>query len=92
MTIFLLSFFFIAIMVGAMAVGVIFSNKPIKGSCGGIQALGMGGDCDICGGDTNKCEEENRRAEGAAQGYLNSRTLLKEEQGGSVKHFDPRQR
>ena len=52
---------FLLIVVAAMAVGVIFANKPIKGSCGGIQALGLGGDCDICGGDVDKCDEENER-------------------------------
>ena len=32
-----------------MSIGVIFSNKPIKGSCGGLQSLGLKGKCDICG-------------------------------------------
>lgn len=63
---FLFTLGFLLLVVTAMAVGVIFANKPIKGSCGGIAALGLGGDCDICGGDTNKCEEENERAAAAA--------------------------
>ena len=42
-----------------MAVGVIFSNKPIKGSCGGLNNIGLEGDCEICGGNLSKCEEEN---------------------------------
>jgi len=41
-----------------MAVGVIFSNKPIKGSCGGMGALGIDTACDICGGNPQRCEEE----------------------------------
>ena len=61
MTTFLLTLAFLLIVVAAMAVGVIFAQKPIKGSCGGIQQLGMGGKCDICGGDTEKCDEENKR-------------------------------
>lgn len=61
MTVFFLTLIFLLLVVAAMAVGVIFSNKPIKGSCGGIQALGLGGECDICGGDTAKCDEENDR-------------------------------
>ena len=59
MTIFILTFAFLLIVVAGMAVGVISSNKPIKGSCGGIQALGLGGECEICGGNPDKCEEES---------------------------------
>jgi len=61
MATFLLSLLFLLLVVAAMAVGVIFARKPIKGSCGGIQALGMGGTCDICGGDPQQCDEEEGR-------------------------------
>ncbi len=56
------SFALIALIITAMAVGVIFSNKPIKGSCGGMGALGIDTACDICGGNPQRCEEE-RQAE-----------------------------
>lgn len=56
-TIFLSIVLFGLIMAG-MAVGLILKGKPIKGSCGGISALGMGAACDICGGDTRHCEKE----------------------------------
>ena len=40
---------FIGLLFTAMAVGVILSNKPIKGSCGGLATLGMKEGCEICG-------------------------------------------
>ena len=46
---------FIAI-VAAMAVGVIFCRAPIKGSCGGLGAVGIDQECEICGGDPQRCE------------------------------------
>ena len=55
------------LIVAAMAVGVLLSNKPIKGSCGGIQALGLGEKCDICGSNTNECEESSFAAKQSAQ-------------------------
>ena len=61
MTIFLLTFLVLLLVVTGMAVGIIFANKPIKGSCGGLAALGIDPSCDICGGDTRKCEEEQER-------------------------------
>ncbi len=44
-----------------MSVGVIMGRKPISGTCGGIGALGLDQACDICGGNTKKCEDENER-------------------------------
>ncbi|OUS13440.1 hypothetical protein A9Q89_02985 [Gammaproteobacteria bacterium 53_120_T64] len=55
------AFFFILLLVAGMAIGVIFSNKPIKGTCGGIAALGLDRSCDICGGDMKKCDDEQER-------------------------------
>ncbi|QSP94340.1 (Na+)-NQR maturation NqrM [Marinobacter salinisoli] len=59
---FLLVLFIVVLLVAAMSIGVIFGRKPIKGTCGGIGALGISQSCDICGGNTQKCEEENKRA------------------------------
>lgn len=59
------SVIFFGVVIAAMAVGVIFSNKPIKGSCGGLANVGITGECEICGGDTSKCEEQS--GEGKAQ-------------------------
>ncbi len=47
------------LLFAGMAIGVIFSNKPVKGSCGGLGAAGLKGDCDICGGDRDRCRKES---------------------------------
>jgi len=59
------------LLIAAMAVGVIFSNKPIKGSCGGLNNLGMKENCEICGGQPSKCDEQVKAAAGkpAPQAY-----------------------
>lgn len=69
MTTFLLSFLFFLLVVAGMAVGVIFSNKPIKGSCGGMGALGIDTSCDICGGNPTVCEQETRNSVASDQFY-----------------------
>ena len=73
LTYFLAMLVFVTVVVG-MALGVILSNKPIKGSCGGMSAIGMDTACDICGGDPKVCEEETRNQAGiAADLFLRSR-------------------
>lgn len=47
MEIFLITFGAMLLMVAAMAVGVIFSNKEIKGSCGGMKNI-EGLQCGLC--------------------------------------------
>jgi len=61
MTIYLMVFAFMLLIMAAMAVGVIMGRKPIAGSCGGLNQLGMKEGCDICGGKDEVCEEENRK-------------------------------
>lgn len=58
MELFFIVFAVLLVLMLAMSVGVIFNNKPISGSCGGMSALGMEVACDVCGGDKNKCEKE----------------------------------
>ncbi|HEY9118544.1 MULTISPECIES: (Na+)-NQR maturation NqrM [Marinobacter] len=58
---FLLVLLIVGLLVAGMSVGVIFGRKPISGTCGGIGALGIDSSCEICGGNTRKCAEENER-------------------------------
>ena len=56
----ILTLVILGLIIAAMAIGVIFQNKPITGSCGGVGAA-LGEEdytCDICGGDPNKCDEQ----------------------------------
>ncbi|EAR08421.1 (Na+)-NQR maturation NqrM [Reinekea blandensis] len=59
MSTFLVVFAFMLVVVAIMAVGVAFGRKPISGSCGGMAAIGMESECDVCGGDKSKCDKES---------------------------------
>jgi hypothetical protein len=61
MDLFFIVLLMMLVLVCAMSVGVIFANKPISGSCGGMSALGMDVACDICKGDPEKCDTEMDR-------------------------------
>ena len=63
MSMFLISALAIALVMTAMAVGVIMGRAPIKGSCGGMGALGIDTACELCGGDPKHCDEETRDGE-----------------------------
>ncbi|MBQ0789356.1 MAG: (Na+)-NQR maturation NqrM [Cycloclasticus sp.] len=57
MNIFFITFVFFLLFVAAMAVGVIFSNRKIKGSCGGLNNVdGLEGDCLLC--SNKKCDKK----------------------------------
>jgi hypothetical protein len=60
MTLFLISAVIIGIVIAGMAIGVMAGRPPIKGSCGGMGALGIDTACEICGGDPKRCDEETR--------------------------------
>ena len=63
MTTFIFTLLIFAVVLAIMAVGVIMGREPIKGSCGGMGALGIDQACDICGGDPRRCDEETRDGE-----------------------------
>lgn len=49
--VFVLAFLIMALVTAAMAIGALAGRGPLKGSCGGIAALGLEGRCAICGDD-----------------------------------------
>lgn len=75
MIVYLLAFLVLALVMTGMAVGVIFSNKPIKGSCGGMANLGIKDTCEICGGVPEKCEDEQKRVAAEKDGVAGNPDL-----------------
>ena len=59
MTTLLITIVVMALIVAGMAIGVIFGREPIKGSCGGLNNVGVEEDCEICGGNPAKCGSSN---------------------------------
>jgi uncharacterized protein len=57
MTIFLVAFLVMGLAILAMAVGVLFGRRPIGGSCGGLDRLGL--ECDA--GCDKPCPERLAR-------------------------------
>jgi len=66
-TVFILAFVAMVLVVAGMALGAIVQNKPLKGSCGGLNTLGLKDGCEICGGDDKECEKEQQRQKLARQ-------------------------
>lgn len=80
---FVLALGVLLLIVLGMSVGVIFANKPIKGSCGGMSALGMETECDVCGGDNQKCEKEQMKDKGGSLSDASNRTFYDAASGDS---------
>ena len=57
------SFCVMLVCVGAMAVGVMFGQRPIAGSCGGLNNLDGGdGECGFCGRPAGqRCRREEKK-------------------------------
>ncbi len=62
MTIFLITFGFFLVVVLAMAVGYIFQQKALAGSCGGLATVGIEKSCNC----DNPCEKRQERERIAA--------------------------
>jgi uncharacterized protein len=65
MTTFIVALVVVLLLVAGMAVGVLMGREPIKGSCGGIAALGIDTECEICGGNPHLCETEQKKTDPA---------------------------
>ncbi|MBA2778687.1 (Na+)-NQR maturation NqrM [Billgrantia kenyensis] len=81
MTIYLVVLGFMLLIMAAMAIGVIMGRKPIAGSCGGLNRLGLKEGCDICGGKDEVCEEENRKRQA---GQVSARRRSDESRGADL--------
>ncbi|HAF53648.1 MAG TPA: hypothetical protein DCL01_00155 [Thauera sp.] len=57
MNTFLITLIVVAIVIAAMAIGVMFGRKPIAGSCGGMGAMGL--DCEF--GCKKPCSKRQAR-------------------------------
>jgi hypothetical protein len=60
MSLYLITFLVMLFIVVAMAVGVMAGRKPLQGSCGGLNKIEGLGECEICGGDRQKCDDFSR--------------------------------
>ncbi len=63
MLIWIITFIALLLVVVGMSIGVLCGKKPLKGSCGGVGAALQEKDyvCDLCGGDEQKCEEQQQQ-------------------------------
>lgn len=61
MTIFLITLAFFLLVVAGMAVGYIFQQKSLAGSCGGLGTLGIDKACN-CDNPCEKRQERERKA------------------------------
>lgn len=61
---FLFSLAIIGVALFGMAIGVVLSNRKLKGSCGGLGKI-MGDDCQFCE-KKDECEHEQKPSKNSA--------------------------
>lgn len=59
--VFVLAFLLMVLIMAGMAIGAIAGRGPLKGSCGGLSAVGIEGRCDICGEDPSLRRKEQEQ-------------------------------
>ena len=64
--VFFLAFLIMGLIMAAMALGALAGRGPLKGSCGGLSALGIEGRCEICGDYPGSCDKQKTPAHGSA--------------------------
>lgn len=64
---FLFAFLVMGLIMAGMAIGAMAGRGPLKGSCGGLAAVGIDGRCEICGDDPSRCDAE-QQGEAAPKG------------------------
>lgn len=70
MTTFIIVFTMLMLAGAAMAIGVIFGRKPIKGSCGGLGTVGVERACgckDVC--ENDQAADSNRAGKATVARY-----------------------
>lgn len=70
--VFLIAFLVMLLVVVGMSIGVMAGRGPLKGSCGGLSAVGIEGRCEICGDDPARCEAPDARSAADAADYYNA--------------------
>lgn len=60
MTIVVITFIVIAMLMLIMSVGVLCGRKPVQGSCGGMNSIAGLNECEICGGESARCEQNKQ--------------------------------
>ena len=69
---FLLTFLIMGLIMAGMAIGAMAGRGPLKGSCGGLSAVGIEGCCEICGDDPSRCDEQGDDAPGGRTSFYDA--------------------
>lgn len=70
--VFVLAFLLMGLIMAGMAIGAIAGRGPLKGSCGGLSAVGIEGRCDICGEDPSLRRKEQEQGAESAEAHANA--------------------